>query len=94
MQRLYQELTKRRSAFDRTTDLDSASILSSSVDEKSRASRPTTKDKIFLDGIRFKGDVLRVGTSSCLRLHLRTKLTHSLPAYRRLDSHDEPGEPR
>jgi hypothetical protein len=54
-QRLYHELTKRRSAFD---SIDSGF----GADDKSRAtSRPTTKDKIFLDGIRFKGEFLKTG---------------------------------
>ncbi|GAA5949966.1 hypothetical protein JCM10213_004270 [Rhodosporidiobolus nylandii] len=78
LQRLYQELTKRRSALERSSHIDDAAALSSvgggpgnvkredepgsATDLKSRATtRPTTKDKIFLDGINFKGDVLRTG---------------------------------
>ncbi|GAA5913718.1 hypothetical protein JCM6882_002325 [Rhodosporidiobolus microsporus] len=75
LQRLYQELTRRKSALERSAGTDSTSAFTASgpssvkreddlgvSDLKSRATtRPTTKDKIFLDGINFKGDVLRVG---------------------------------
>ncbi|GAA5841640.1 hypothetical protein JCM11251_004238 [Rhodosporidiobolus azoricus] len=72
LQRYYQELTKRKSALERSSGIDTSTAFASSAvkreddlggtDLKSRATaRPTTKDKIFLDGINFKGDVLRVG---------------------------------
>ncbi|GAA6041769.1 hypothetical protein JCM8097_008324 [Rhodosporidiobolus ruineniae] len=69
LQRLYQELTKRRSPLERAANADSTALILGSTsggvgegDLKSRATtRPTTKDKIFLDGINYKGDVLRTG---------------------------------
>ncbi|GAA5854738.1 hypothetical protein JCM8547_004051 [Rhodosporidiobolus lusitaniae] len=61
LQRYYHELTKRRSPLELSSDAQSTAALAGS-DFKSRATaRPTTKDKVFLDAINFKGDVLRVG---------------------------------
>lgn len=79
-QRLYQELTKRVSHLSPPKSLDLAALSSvaagpgnihgksgETADEQNKsliASRVTLKDKIFLDGINYKGDVFRVGALS------------------------------
>ena len=79
-QRLYQELTKRVSHLSPPKSLGLASLSSvaagpgnihgktgDTAEEQNKslvASRVTLKDKIFLDGINYKGEVFRVGALS------------------------------
>lgn len=75
-QRLYYELTKRRSALEPAPSLGTGSLASVAVGPGNAAikneggtndvqtgltSRVTLKDKIFLEGINFKGQVFRTG---------------------------------
>ncbi|GAA6003570.1 hypothetical protein JCM10207_000393 [Rhodosporidiobolus poonsookiae] len=68
LQRLYHELTKRKSAMERSIESSDPTAFPSITggvskrdDDRGATARPTTKDKIFLESVNIKGETLRVG---------------------------------